>query len=518
MQDRLAGAIFVHWRSMAVAEDHEGYKCHAGRRAGHERCRFDWLCPTVFQPQSSRRGDRAGRPVEFVNRQARFVTATTPLSIRLAKLAGFFKTPHMKTTIPCLRNSIDCPLLGALLLMPFVLGCFALSPQARATCQDACLTNDNTVHGDDALVSLTSGTDNTANGSGALLSNTIGIENTATGSHALYYNTTGNYNVAHGDYALWSNTTGIDNDAFGSGAMAFNTTGSKNTAIGDVALYRNTTGYGNTASGGNALQENTIGSNNTANGAFALFSNTTSSDNTATGFQALFSNTTGNNNAANGYNALYNNTTGSSNIALGFQAGMNLTTGNNNIDIGNVGAAGESKRIRIGKQGTQTATFIAGISGATVPTGVPVIVDTTGHLGTTTSSARFKEKIQLMGTASEVILALKPVTFHYKHELDPAGIPQFGLVAEDVERVNPDLVARDEQGKPYTVRYEAINAMLLNEFLKEHRKGQEQDATISQLKADLARQQKQIEALSASLQRVGEQLQTTLSAQCVVEN
>ncbi|PYJ77172.1 MAG: hypothetical protein DME69_11350 [Verrucomicrobia bacterium] len=389
----------------------------------------------------------------------------------------------------------------------FAFTCFALAPQARATCQDACLTNDNTVQGDDALISLTSGTDNTANGSNALLNNTIGIENTATGSHALYYNTTGNYNVANGDYALYSNTTGIDNDAFGSGTMLSNTTGSKNSAIGDVALYRNTTGYGNAASGANALQENTIGSNNTANGAFALFNNTTSSDNTANGFQALFSNTTGRNNTANGYNALYNNTTGGSNITLGFQAGLNLTTGNSNIDIGNVGVAGESKRIRIGTAGTQTKTFIAGISGATVAGGVGVIVGSNGQLGTVVSSERFKDAIKPMDKASEAILALKPVTFHYKKDLDPEGVPQFGLVAEDVEKVNRALVARDADGNVYTVRYDAVNAMLLNEFLKAHRKVEEQEATITQLKSTVAQQQKGMEIFAATLKEQASQIQ-----------
>src|SRR5438552_2946516 len=304
--------------------------------------------------------------------------------------------------------------------------------------------------------------------------------------------------------------------------MACNTTGSKNTAIGDVALYRNTTGYGNAASGANALQENTIGSNNTANGAFALFNNTTSSDNTATGFQALFSNTTGRNNTANGYNALYNNTTGGSNITLGFQAGLNLTTGNSNIDIGNVGVAGESKRIRIGTAGAQTKTFIAGISGATVASGVGVIVGSNGQLGTVVSSERFKEAIKPMDKASEAILALKPVTFRYKQELDPEGISQFGLVAEDVEKVNPALVARDDQGKVYTVRYEAVNAMLLNEFLKEHRKVQEQGATIAQLKSAAAKQeataalqQQEIKALTASLKEQASQIQK-VSAQLEV--
>jgi len=190
---------------------------------------------------------------------------------------------------------------------------------------------------------------------------------------------------------------------------------------------------------------------------------------------------------------------------LGFKAGRNLTTGNNNIDIGNMGVAGESNTIRIGTTGTQTATFIAGISGATVPTGIAVVVDADGHLGTTTSSARFKEAIKPMDKASEAILALKPVTFRYKHELDPEGIPQFGLVAEDVEKVNSDLVARDDEGKPYTVRYEAVNAMLLNEFIKEHREVQE-------LK-------KQLAALTVGLQKVSAQLEASKPApQMVVNN
>ena len=158
---------------------------------------------------------------------------------------------------------------------------------------------------------------------------------------------------------------------------------------------------------------------------------------------------------------------------MGFEAGCNRTTGSNNIDIGNKGAAGKSNVIRIGTNGTQKNAYIAGISGVTVAGGVGVIIDSDGHLGTVVSSARFKDEIKPMDKASEAILALKPVTFRYKHELDPEGIPQFGLVAEQVEKVNPDLVARDAEGKAYTVRYEAVNAMLLNEFLKEHRKVQE---------------------------------------------
>jgi hypothetical protein len=207
-----------------------------------------------------------------------------------------------------------------------------------------------------------------------------------------------------------------------------------------------------------------------------------------------------------------NNTTGSGNIALGSTAGLNLTTGNFNIDIGNQGVAGESGTIRIGQQAFQTATYIGGISGVTVPSGVTVIVGSDGHLGTMVSSARFKDEIKAMDKVSEAILALRPVTFRYKHQLDPEGIPQFGLVAEDVEKINPDLVARDAQGKPYTARYEAVNAMLLNEFIKEHKTVQEQQAAIGNL-------QKQIEALTAALQKVSAQIEVLKpAAQTVLNN
>jgi hypothetical protein len=243
----------------------------------------------------------------------------------------------------------------------------------------------------------------------------------------------------------------------------------------------------------------------------ALTSNTACSSNTANGLNALGSNNTGNNNTAQGANALVSNTSGNSNIALGVGAGGNLTTGDNSIDIGNAGVAGEASTIRIGTQGTQTKTFIAGISGTTVAGGVGVIVGANGKLGTVVSSGRYKDEIESMDKASEAILALKPVTFRYKKELDPEGIPQFGLVAEDVENVNPALVARDEQGKPYTVRYEAVNAMLLNEFLKEHRKNEQQEATITH-------QQEQIEALTAGLQKVSAQLEASKPAPQVVNN
>src|SRR4029453_17871415 len=247
------------------------------------------------------------------------------------------------------------------------------------------------------------------------------------------------------------------------------TNGSNNTATGANAMRDNTTGYGNTAMGASALQSNTVEGQNSAYGFHALQGNLTGEGNTATGANALQSNRTANFNTACGFAALQRNTTGERKIALGATAGQNLTTGSNNIDIGKAGVAGESTTIRIGTVGTHANTFIAGISGVTVAGGVGVIINSSGHLGTVVSSERFKDEIKPMDKASEAILALKPVTFRYKHDLDPEGIPQFGLVAEQVEKVNPALVARDAQGKVYTVRYEAVNAMLLNEFLKARR-------------------------------------------------
>jgi trimeric autotransporter adhesin len=185
---------------------------------------------------------------------------------------------------------------------------------------------------------------------------------------------------------------------------------------------------------------------------------------------------------------------------MGTSAGTNLTTGSNNIDIGSAGVAGESSKIRIDTKPAQKAAFIAGISGVTVANGVGVIINPQGQLGTVVSSERFKDAIKPIDKTSEAILALQPVTFRYKHELDPEGIPQFGLVAEQVEKVNPDLVARDDQGKPYTVRYEAVNAMLLNEFLKAHRELEEQKKTVATLKAALDSQ-------AALLQRISERVE-----------
>jgi hypothetical protein len=387
--------------------------------------------------------------------------------------------------------------------------CIGLLPKAQAVVPppDGGYPGANTAEGGSgALFSLTAGTNNTALGAQALFSLTTGNQNTATGSQALK-NNTANSNTADGFQTLVNNTTGMDNTAIGWRALFKNTTGPRNTAIGYGALYRNGVTGDNTAVGFQA-QYLSDGLNNTS-----------------IGFQALYHSGNDNNTAVGSF-ALFNNNAGSDNIALGLGAGGNITDGSENIDIGNAGVAGDANTIRIGTSGTHMATFIAGI-GSTLPNGVPVVEDlSTGQLGIgATSSARFKAEIKPMDKASEALLALKPVTFRYKQEIDPKGIPQFGLVAEEVEKVNPDLVTRDTKGDVYTVRYEAVNAMLLNEFLKDHRQVQAQQTTIAQLKsmvekqeAAKAQQQEQIEALTAGLQKLSAQLEASKSATQLVNN
>jgi Chaperone of endosialidase len=372
---------------------------------------------------------------------------------------------------------------------------------------------DDSAFGASALHNVTTGNHNTATGSLALFDNTTGTTNTASGWEALQHNTIGNNNTASGGAALWFNTSGSDNTASGNFALLTNTTGGANTATGSSALFSNTTGNSNTATGSLALVDNTTGQFNTASGSSALANNTTGYENTATGSFALLDNTTGYQNTAAGSFALWNNTTGSSNIALGYNAGSNLTTGSNNIDVGNLGIAGEADTIRIGTG--QSKCFIAGIYG-TLPTStapVPVYIDSAGQLGAKGSSRRFKREIRPMDTTSEAILSLKPVTFHYKD--DQTNTAQFGLIAEEVGQVNPDLVVRDKDGQIYSVRYDAVDAMLLNEFLKEHRK-------VEQLRKDfeskVAEQQKQIEALTAGLQKVSAQLALSKIAPQTVRN
>jgi hypothetical protein len=320
------------------------------------------------------------------------------------------------------------------------MGCFTFLPQVQAVSPppDGGYPNFTTAEGQKALFSLTTGAANTAVGWFSLFSNAEGSFNTATGAGTLLFNTADN------------------NTSFGAAALLFNTTGSGNTATGAGALLNNTEGFVNTANGAFALSSNTTGTFNTATGQAALFSNTTGSDNTAMGNQALGDNIDGNDNTAVGLSALANNTSGSNNVALGRNAGIQQTTGSDNIYIGfNIG----------GVAGESNACYIKSIFGQTAAGGSAVFIDANHKLGTTTSSKRFKEDIKPMDEASKTLFSLEPVAFHYKKEIDPAGKSQFGLVAEDVEKINPDLVVRDKEGKPYSVRYEQVNAMLLNEFL-----------------------------------------------------
>ena len=342
-------------------------------------------------------------------------------------------------------------------------------------------------------------------------------ENTAEGTRALFSLTTGEFNTAVGWLALQSNTGAWYNTAVGAGALFSNRGEGRNTATGAGALFNNF-GANNTANGAFALYTNGLGSGNTAMGSNALYSNRTAFANTAIGYAALFNNTgedfaLGAGNTAIGFEALYNNTTGNSNIALGGYAGWNRTTGIFNIDIGNEGVAGESNTIRIGDDSVHGATFIAGISGQNASGGDAVFITNTGKLGTVNvpSSARFKDEIKPMDKASEVILALKPVTFHYKKEIDPNGLRQFGLVAEEVEKIAPDLVRRDRDGKLQTVRYDAVNAMLLNEFLREHQKVEKLEATVSSLVAMVKEQATQIQKVSTQLELSRPAPQTALN-------
>jgi Chaperone of endosialidase len=341
---------------------------------------------------------------------------------------------------------------------------------------------------------------NTQCGTGALANNTIGTYDSAFGFDALFSNTGGGANTASGYHALYSNTSGGANTASGYHALYSNTSGYSNTASGLAALYYNTFGYANTASGWAALFYNTIGFYNTASGVDTLFRNTTGSDNTANGDFALFSNTTGNSNTTSGYHALASNTTGSGNIGLGFNAGNNIMAGSNNIEIGGSGSSDESNTIRIGTQGAQTATFVAGIFGRMVnSSSVPVFVDNTGKLGVTVSSARYKRDIRDMGAASSGLMKLRPVVFRYRN--DPNGQQQYGLIAEEVARVYPELVDYDNDGKPLMVRYLELNAMLLNEVQKQANQLQTQ---ANQLQTET----NQLQAQTRQLRMQDNQLQT----------
>jgi hypothetical protein len=456
----------------------------------------------------------------------------------------------MKTIIPNAMTAATWPCsILRVILIPFAFSslAFAQRIQAVSPAPDGGYPGGNTAEGQSALLNLTTGTYNTAVGVFSLRSNIGGTfntaigagtllvnsadQNTATGAGALLSNTTATANTAYGAFALFSNTTGgtigsingLDigpNVAVGSQALENNTLAGANTALGYQALHSfiagpagfeqagwctaigfqalaNATGTGvaNSAFGYQALMNNTTGQNNTATSFYALHGNVTGDFNTADGWIALQHNTTGSYNTAVGVDALGDNIAGTNNIAVGYQAGQGLTTGSNNIYIGGAaggGNEGQSNTITIG--GTQTTTYIAGISDATLGVGSQVLVEGNGHLGVATSSRRFKENIQPMDKLSEALFLLNPVAFRYKKDIDPKGTRQLGLVAEEVEKVNPELVVHDKEGKPYTVRYEQVNAMLLNEFLKEHKK-------VRQLEAASAQQRNDFEATITELRK-----------------
>ena len=419
---------------------------------------------------------------------------------------------------------------------------FALSPPLKAQCPSACGAGGNTAVGDNALDSLTTGINNTAVGKNALTNDTTGQYNVAIGSGALASNTTGDFNMAIGTEALNQNLATF-NLAIGFRVAFQNTTGNHLTGIGAAAMRNNTTGGFNTAIGADALRENTSTENNVAlgDGALGAFNGTTTFDgaNTALGSIALSALTSGEENVAVGRRAGETLTSGNNTVFVGWRAADGLTTGDRNTFLGDQAGRNEttvSNVLCIQSPGDTTApttsnrTFIGNIRGAFCGNGdgIPVIVDSDGQLGTANaSSRRFKKDIQPLDQASEAILKLKPVTFHYKNlDTKKAGeTPQFGLIAEEVAEVNPDLIMRDQDGQVTYVRYDAVDVMLLNEFLKEHKKVEEQQAGIADLKSTVASQQKEMQVLTAQLkeqaaqiQKVSAQLEASKPAPKVVAN
>jgi len=355
---------------------------------------------------------------------------------------------------------------------------------------------------------ISNGKGNTALGPLALGLNTTGTNNSASGYNALAFNSSGQQNTGTGGYALFSNGTGSYNTATGYGTLQSNTSGSYSTATGFNALAT-TGGAGfNTADGANALYSNTLGQDNTASGFSALYLNSVGSQNTASGYYAMYSNTFGGNNTAVGFNALYSNSTGSNNIALGYQAGYVVSGGSNNIHIGSQGIYNDNSVVRIGTPGNQTSFFVAGVAGANV-NGAPVLLDAaTGQLGVASSSRRYKDDIEDMGEASRGLLHLRPVTFRYKQPLADGSRPlQFGLVAEEVAEVFPELVARSADGQIETVKYQLLEPMLLNELQRQQAEIRHQRDQISRLEERLDEQGH----LSSALQERLAKLESTLA-------
>ncbi|MGA2218772.1 MAG: tail fiber domain-containing protein [Terracidiphilus sp.] len=328
-------------------------------------------------------------------------------------------------------------------------------------------------------------------------------QNTSYGTGALASNTTGGDNAAFGGDALTANTSGWDNSAFGILALVNNLTGTANIAVGNFSMYENTSGSFNSVLGYAALQDNTTGSYNVASGAWSMESNTTGASNTAIGYDALVYNSTGNDNTAFGGRALLNNTTGGYNIGIGENAGEEAPGGSsNNIEIGSPGASTDNGTIRIGTVGVQESFFVAGVY--SVPTGlsnaVNVVVDSHGQLGTVKSSIRYKEDVHDMADASSALMRLRPVTYRYKQAYADGSKPvDYGLIAEEVAEVYPNLVARNADGQVETVLYQKLTPMLLNEVQKEHRLLEEQAKSLADEKQLADAQERTIQQLQRQL-------------------
>ena len=457
-------------RSDTVAVNvHQTSQCYAVRFCQGASCVWDFSIP-LYQTKSSAKITELWLPVPLVMSMKTyywFNRNLLPSYLHMATAGAFIAPPsHLRSSLTGSRRQTG------FLIVLLLLFCFGLLPAVHAQTPtptpDGGYPGGNTAEGEKALFSR-------------LASRTpppTGLFNTAVGWKSLYTVTNGGYN------------TGL-----GAGTLIFNT-GSNNTAVGTDALFTNNVGTDNTATGFQALFNNTSGILNTADGEFALFHNVHGGGNTALGLQALFHNSFGDNNTAVGVGALLNSGTGSNNIGLGQSAGYNVTTASNVICIGNlVPGANVPNSCYIGNIWDQAPGFPSS----------PVYVDLNGKLGTNASAKRFKKNIKPMDSASEAILALKPVTFHYKS--DHTNTEQFGLIAEEVAEVNPDLVVRDKDGKIYSVRYDQVNAMLLNEFLKEHKRFVEEQHKVEKLEATMAQQQKAMEALAAGMKKQAAQIQ-----------
>ncbi len=331
------------------------------------------------------------------------------------------------------------------------------------------------------------GNQNTAAGGTALYNNSTGASNVAAGYASLFNNTSGGNNTASGYQSLYSNTQGSGNDAVGFHALYLNTTGSYNTAYGYSTMFSNTNGVYNNAAGYNAMQSNTTGSYNNAMGA-----------------EALAANTVGSQNSGVGYGALYSNTSGGFNVAIGYFAGYNLTTGSDNVDIGSRGVAGESGAIRIGTASAQTSAYIAGIATSHI-TGSAVYVASNGQLGVLASSERYKTDITGLGAGNAKLEQLRPVSFHLKSE--PKGALQYGLIAEEVDKVYPELVIRDDAGNIQGVRYEELAPLLLNEVQQQQKRLAKQGAELQLQSAALKEMNRQL----AELQRINSSMQAAIA-------